>query len=108
MNPNGKIEQFLGLAQRAGKLITGEELVVKAVRSKQVHLVILSGDASDNTKKKLTDKCRSYDIPLRLFADRYRLGHYIGKEQRVVIGVKDHGFARELLKHMDQDEGGNV
>ncbi|RXT15155.1 YlxQ family RNA-binding protein [Ammoniphilus sp. CFH 90114] len=103
-----KVEQFLGLAQRAGKLITGEELVVKAIRAKQVHLVILSGDASDNTLKKVTDKCRTYDIPLRLFADRYRLGHYIGKEQRVVIGVKDYGFARELLKHMDQVEGGNV
>ncbi|MEW9667675.1 YlxQ family RNA-binding protein [Ammoniphilus sp. 3BR4] len=105
---NHKIEQFLGLAQRAGKLVTGEELVVKAVRSKLAHLVILSGDASDNTKKKLMDKCRTYDIPLRLFADRYRLGHYIGKEQRVVIGVKDSGFARELLKYLDQDEGGNV
>ena len=105
---HSKVQQFLGLAQRAGKLITGEELVVKAVRAKQVHLVILAGDASENTRKKLTDKSRTYSVPIRMFADRYRLGQYIGKEQRVVIGVKDHGFARELMKYMEQDEGGNV
>lgn len=103
-----KVEQFLGLASKAGKLITGEELVVKAIQGKQVQLVILAEDASANTRKKVQDKCNSYDIPLRFYADRYRLGHYIGKEQRVVIGVKDHGFARELMKHMENEEGGNV
>ena len=102
---SSKVEQFLGLATKAGKLITGEELVVKAVQSKQVYLVILAADASKNTRKKLQDKCRSYSIPLRFYADRYRLGHYIGKDHRVVIGVKDNGFARELMKHIDNEEG---
>lgn len=96
-----KVEQFLGLAMRAKKLVTGEELVVKSISNKQVALVILAGDASANTRKKLQDKCTTYDIPIRLYADRNRLGHCIGKEQRVVIGVKDGGFARELLKHLD-------
>lgn len=106
--PLSKVEQFLGLATKAGKLVTGEEWVVKAVTSKQVYLVILAADASENTRKKLQDKCRSYGIPLRFYADRYRLGHYIGKEQRVVIGIKDNGFARELMKHIDSEEGGNI
>jgi ribosomal protein L7Ae-like RNA K-turn-binding protein len=96
-----KIEQYLGLAARAGRIITGEELVVKAIRNKQVQLVVLADDASDNTRKKVTDKCKSFGVPLRLYADRNRLGHCIGKEQRVVVGVKDAGFARELLKHME-------
>ena len=101
-----KVEQFLGLAAKARKIVTGEELVVKAVTSKQVSLVILAVDASDNTKKKLMDKCKSYDIPFRLYADRYRLGHCIGKEQRVVIGIKDPGFARELLMHIENENRG--
>jgi ribosomal protein L7Ae-like RNA K-turn-binding protein len=104
--PVNKIEQFLGLAAKARKIVTGEELVVKAVTGKQVQLVILAADASENTKKKLTDKCRSYDIPFRLYADRFRLGHCIGKEQRVVIGVKDSGFAQALLMHIDNDDRG--
>lgn len=50
MKQNKSLSQ-LGMAMRAGKLITGDEIVLKAVRNKQVHLVILAGDASDNTKK---------------------------------------------------------
>lgn len=42
----------LGLATRAGKLISGEEIVLKAIRSGEAKLVLLAGDASDNTRKK--------------------------------------------------------
>lgn len=41
----------LGMAMRAGKLVTGDEIVLKAVRKGEVHLVIIAGDASPNTKK---------------------------------------------------------
>lgn len=41
----------LGLAMRAGKVVTGDEIVLKAIRSSEAKLVILAGDASDNTKK---------------------------------------------------------
>ena len=54
---------MLGLAQRAGKLISGEELVIKAVQSGQARLVFLANDAgSSNVTKKTTDKCNYYNI----------------------------------------------
>lgn len=43
---------FLGLANRARKLISGEELVVREVRKQKAKLVLLASDASENTKKK--------------------------------------------------------
>ena len=48
---------LLGLANRAGKIISGEELVIKEIRSGKAKLVFFSEDASANTKKKITDKC---------------------------------------------------
>lgn len=48
-----QISNLLGLATRARKTITGEELVVKEIRSKKAKLVVLSNDASKNTAKKL-------------------------------------------------------
>ena len=48
---------LLGLANRARKIISGEELVIKEVRKGRAKLVILSRDASENTSKKITDKC---------------------------------------------------
>ncbi|GKS09982.1 YlxQ family RNA-binding protein [Paenibacillus chitinolyticus] len=89
----------LGLAMRAGKLVTGEESVLKAIRSGEAKLVILAEDAADNTSKKFQDKCRSYDVPLLVLGNREELGSSIGKEARVTIAVVDDGFARMLKKY---------
>ena len=51
-----KALSYLGLAMRAGKIVTGDEAVLKAVRSSEAKLVVLAGDASDNTQKKFRDK----------------------------------------------------
>jgi ribosomal protein L7Ae-like RNA K-turn-binding protein len=93
---------LLGLANRAGKCISGEELVVKEVRRNKAKLVLLAADASENTKKKLTDKCSYYEVSLRSVSDRYTLGNAIGKDQRVVVAVVDQGFASKLQSILDQ------
>lgn len=83
----------LGLARRAGKLVTGEESVFKAVRSGEARLVILSEDASELTRKKAADKCASYGIPLRIGFTRQELGGAIGKHERVLLAITDQGLA---------------
>lgn len=88
---------LLGLAARARKLVTGEELVIKSIRKKDVYLVIVANDASELTKKKLQDKCNFYNVTLKIGADRGELGSAIGKHERVVVGVIDEGFAQKLL-----------
>ena len=45
-------DNLLGLAQRAGKLISGEELVIKVTRKKKAKLVFLANDAASNLTKK--------------------------------------------------------
>lgn len=92
---------LLGLANRARKLISGEELVIKEVRNAKAKLVILSNDASNNTEKKITDKCSYYNVPVVKVEDRNQLGHAIGKDARVVIAVLDEGFAKKLRTLLD-------
>lgn len=94
-----KIAQMLGLAMRARKLITGEELVVSAVRTGQAKLVLLALDASANTAKKITDKCNSYHVPCHTVSDRYALGQAIGKDARVVVAVSDAKMA-DNIQHL--------
>jgi ribosomal protein L7Ae-like RNA K-turn-binding protein len=89
-------KSLVGLATRARKITSGEELVVKEIQRNKVKLVLLSRDASANTEKKITDKCSYYNIPLRRVENRYELGHAIGKDARVVIGIQDEGFAKKL------------
>jgi ribosomal protein L7Ae-like RNA K-turn-binding protein len=83
----------LGLAYRAGKLVSGDESVLKAIRSGQAALVIVAADASANALKKYRDKCTAYGIPFVQFAARSELGASIGKPERVVLAVTDPGFA---------------
>ncbi|MEH7252853.1 MULTISPECIES: YlxQ family RNA-binding protein [Bacillaceae] len=92
---------LLGLANRARKIISGEELSVKEIRSGKAKLVLLSADASANTTKKITDKCKSYEVPYKLVEDRHLLGQAIGKEARVVVAVLDNGFAKKLMTLLD-------
>ncbi|MGM9928821.1 MAG: YlxQ family RNA-binding protein [Bacillus sp. (in: firmicutes)] len=91
-----KWASLLGLAYRARKVITGEELVIKEVRSGKAKLVLLSSDASSNTEKKITDKCSYYNVPIMKVENREQLGHAIGKDERVVLAVLDDGFAKKL------------
>lgn len=100
MNP--KFLQMLGLAMRAGKVVSGEEQVVKAIRRGHIHLVLLSNDASSNTNKKITDKCAFYQVPCETVLSRDMLGQAIGKQERVVVGVIDKGFATRMQQYVKE------
>jgi ribosomal protein L7Ae-like RNA K-turn-binding protein len=100
-----KALRLLGLAMRAGKVVSGEEIVLAAIRSGEAKLVFLSTDAAKNTEKRVTDKCSSYQVPLIRAATRQELGHAIGKGERVVVAVTDEGFARSLAKLASQLRG---
>jgi ribosomal protein L7Ae-like RNA K-turn-binding protein len=93
---------IIGLAARARKIISGEELVIKEIRNKKAKLVLLAEDGSDNTKKKVLDKCKFYGVPCRIVNDRYRLGKAIGKSERVVVAVNEQGFAKKLITLLDE------
>ncbi|HAX73259.1 MAG TPA: hypothetical protein DCY20_07025 [Firmicutes bacterium] len=92
---------FLGLALSAGAVLTGEQLVVQAVQNKKVYLVIVAEDTGENTYKKVTDKCKFYNIPCIQKAQSDELGHALGKDFRKVVGITDPNFAKALVKKMD-------
>lgn len=87
---------IIGLAYRARKCTTGEETIVKEIQSKKAKLILIANDIGVQTKKKLTDKCAFYDVPVIEVDDRTTLGQAIGKHERVAIAILDEGFANKL------------
>ncbi|MGX4669270.1 YlxQ family RNA-binding protein [Cerasibacillus sp. JNUCC 74] len=87
---------ILGLAFRAGKCTLGEEAIIKDIRTNRAKLILLASDIGPQTKKKLTDKCKTYEIPYAIVDDRETLSKAIGKTQRVAIAILDEGFAVKL------------
>ncbi|WP_085992378.1 YlxQ family RNA-binding protein [Oceanobacillus senegalensis] len=87
---------LIGLAYRARKCSLGEETILKDIQKKRAKLVLLASDTGPQTKKKLTDKCKFYNVPFVVVDDRETLASAIGKSQRVAIAILDAGFANKI------------
>lgn len=93
---NNNYLNILGLAYRAGKCSVGETAIIKDIQQQKVKLILLASDIGRQTRKKVTDKCKTYHIPYVFIDDRVTIGNAIGKSQRVAIGIIDEGFAKKI------------
>ena len=91
-----KVYSFLGLAAKAGKLLSGEEACEKGLKSGKGYLVIVLEDASDNTRRKFETICSNRGVEISNFGEKALLGKYSGKGLRSVIVVMEKGFAGRL------------
>ena len=101
-----KILNLLGLAKRAGKIIVGEDLLVKALQNKTINLLIIAEDCGKNTTKKLTDKATYYNVKFVKVFTVEEISLAIGMDNRVAIGVTDNGFSKKIRQLLE--EGGIV
>lgn len=98
MDNKAKLLNMLGLATRAGKVVSGEFMTEKSVKEGRALLCIVAMDASDNTKKLFRDKCSYYGVDLHIFATKDELGHAIGKTTRASLAILDDGFKDAINK----------
>ena len=87
-----KALSMIGLAQKAGKVVSGEFSTEKAVKTGKAVMVVVASDSSDNTKKMFSDMCKYYNVPIYFYSDKEQLGHAIGKQFRASLAVLDSGF----------------
>ncbi len=99
-----KTLSMISLATKAGKTKSGEFMTEKEVKEGNACLVIVAGDASENTKKKFKNMCDFYKVPIYFYGDKDTLGHAMGKEFRASLAVTDAGFAKGIRKHLDTEE----
>lgn len=105
MDNRQKILNLIGLATKAGKTASGEFTTEKSVKSGKAFLVIVSEEASDNTKKMFTNMCTYYKVPVYFFGNKDELGHSMGKEMRASLAIVDSGLAKAVVKLMNTNGG---
>lgn len=105
MDNRKKVLNLIGLATKAGKVVSGEFSTEKAVKSGRAALVLVSEEASDNTKKMFSNMCTYYKVPMIVFGGKTELGHAMGKEFRASLAVQDEGFAKAMVKQMNMSGG---
>ena len=95
-SPNNKgLLRLLGLAARAGKLVYGTPMVCEALKKNdKICLVFVAKNASDNTKKRIKDRCEFYKKQLvELDIETVELGRILGKlGELAVVGLTDNSF----------------
>ncbi|UQS86507.1 ribosomal L7Ae/L30e/S12e/Gadd45 family protein [Nicoliella spurrieriana] len=94
---NQKYLNLIGIAKRAGKVVTGEAIILNAIRKHHVALLIIASDTGQATTKKFIDKAGSYNVTYHHLITRQQLSDAIGAP-RTMIGITDRGFAKKLTE----------
>lgn len=93
-----KVYGILGIATKAGKIVSGFDSVVDCCKKNQVNLVIVANDISEKSRKEIKFVCDKYQVQLINFGDIETNSHSIGKQNRAIIGVCDKGFSKRILE----------
>ena len=84
----------LGLIRKAGHLIYGSDAVTDAVRNGKANIVIVACDASDNTKKRVSDKSNTYGVRYEEIPfTRAEIGQALGKPSCACAAICGDDFA---------------
>lgn len=95
----------LGLCRKAGQTVCGVPMICEAMRKggdKAPLMVLEAADTSENTHKRLTDKCRFYNVRYeRIACTAEELAAALGKSAGLgAVAVTDAGLCRLIEKYI--------
>lgn len=93
-----RIQSLLGLASKAGQIVSGTAGVEAAIKRRHVELVICATDLSEKTLKNFRFWCESGQIKFFCYGTREELGHWIGRPERGIVGIVSREFASALAE----------
>ena len=98
MTRKDKIYGLIGLATRARKIAYGNDAVMDCLKQKKAKLVVITEDASEKTRKNMQYVCQKNNVKIIIFVKKDKLSHIIGKDNKVVIALKEKNIADEIEK----------
>jgi ribosomal protein L7Ae-like RNA K-turn-binding protein len=100
-----KILSTLGMCACARKISYGETLL-KEIKSNKVYFVVVASDASDNSKKRIIDKCTYYKCEYAICLDKDSITKSIGRVDLVsAVGIKDYNLVKKLKENIEREGG---
>ncbi|WP_317367101.1 ribosomal L7Ae/L30e/S12e/Gadd45 family protein [uncultured Tyzzerella sp.] len=100
---NKKLLSMLSICQKAGKIVSGEFAVEKALQDGSALYVIIANNVSENTKKKFENKSFYYKVDYVIYGEKEVLSHSIGKVNRAVFAILDEGFCNKIKQYIEND-----
>ena len=107
---------MIGLCRGAGKLVIGTPMICEHLKKRSNKnsasskaekcdvIVIEASDTSENTHKKISDKCAYYKaMHVRITASCEDLGRAVGKSAVAAVAIADRNFCRAVLEKLDRE-----
>lgn len=100
-----KLASYIGFAKKSGKITVGCNLTVDGIRSgrKSPLVAVISSDAAVNTKSRIENCCKYYEVPLvKTDMTSDQLGDLVSSTASVsVVGITDYNLAGAILKYFN-------
>lgn len=77
---------------------------MEAIIQNKIKVLLVAKDASERTKTNFKRLCHDKNIPIYEEFEEYDLSHAIGKQNKVIIGVCDDNFSKEIIKILSGGE----
>lgn len=95
-----KVYGLLGISTKAGKLVSGTDLVLEEMKKNKVSLVIIASDASEKTIKNMIYYCEKYNIDNLIYGTIDEISKSIGKHNKAIIAIEDANLAEAIKKEI--------
>ena len=95
-----KVLRYMGLAKRAGSLVSGVNTCTWAMSKGRASLIILAEDISENSEKKIMKEVRRSDTAFVKYGNISDLSHAVGQTDRSVFAITDDQFAKTILNEI--------
>lgn len=100
---HGRILGYVGLANRAGKVISGSSMVCDAIKSgHKPGLVLLAKDISPAIGEKVETLAAIHRIPFFHVMTKDDFGAILGKAPRSAVAVKTSGFVAQMVHEIER------
>ncbi len=105
---DSKVLGYLGFAQKAGKLACGYNTCILEMKKGKVHLLIITSEVGENSRKKLTDVATSRGVSYRLYGRSEEVSKAVGKDEKGIFAIKDKEFAKVIIEQIDKSLEGEM
>jgi len=99
-----KIASYIALANKAGKVISGSDMVAEVLRKNTPtkKLVLIAADISEDIGQKVRILAELHKVRFETLFNKIRFGDLLGKGLRSVIVVQGEGFVGTLNKEIER------
>ena len=92
----------IGICKCANKISYGETLI-KDIKNHNIDIVVICEDTSDNSKKKIIDKCSYYKCEYVVMFTQEEMKKIISRNDPVsAVGIKDSNLAKKFKENIER------